>query len=262
MLHAHINKVFQGSPLHVLESRLYPATLFAHLLRQMLRVNSTAHAAAVALIADHNRDEMWRDWKAAVNAKRIIENELPECGHEEVYKILTEEIQLLLLPGSWSPDGRNYQEADANIRNETVIDRLASFLTKLPSRFPHTPARVIIHCVNALGSAALREITIESGMSFQMWWLTKVFIDEMCHWLAALGGFLDHSPPSFNALSFSPRTLGDSVHAGMMNAGSGSNNDSRYSSMDAEFGPNQSFMNSGNVSVQDSSNSNPNCAGK
>ncbi|KAF2176271.1 hypothetical protein K469DRAFT_607759 [Zopfia rhizophila CBS 207.26] len=263
-LHPHISKVFQGLPLHVLETRLEPATLFSHLLRQMLRVNSTAHAAAVMLMVDQNRDQMWADWKSFVSAKSIMENELPDnCGHEEVYTILTEEIRGMLLPLNtqmWLPDGTYYQESSAdpdnNITNETVIDRMAAFLTNLPSRFPHASARTILHCINALGSAALREITVERGVSFQGWWLVKVFMDEMGQWLASLGGFLDHSPPNFNALSFSPGALGDSMSAGMVNGGSGSNNESRFSSIGAEFGPTQSFMSNASVTMQDTGNNN------
>ncbi|KAF2463744.1 uncharacterized protein BDR25DRAFT_272684 [Lindgomyces ingoldianus] len=263
LLHPHISKVFHALPLHVLEARLEPATLFAHLLRQMLRVNSTAHAAAVMLMGDHNRDQMWADWKSYVNLKRVIENELPHsCGHEEVYNILSTEIRAMLLPlrtDVFLPDGSFYQETstDGNdLTNETVIDRIAAFLTKLPSRFPHVPARTLLYCVNALGSAALREITVENGLSFQGWWLTKVFIDEMGQWLASLGGFLDHSPPNWNALSYSPGLMGESMNAGIVNGGSASNNDSRYSSMDADFGPNQSFLSNTNVHMQDTNTAN------
>jgi regulatory factor X, other len=258
MLHPHISKVFQGLPLHVLEARLEPATVFSHLLRQMLRVNSTAHAAAVLLMSDQNREQMWCDWKNFVNVKRIIENDLPDCGHEEAFRILNEEIRTLLLPlNVWLPDGTFYQEPkavhDPNATNETVIDRIAAFLTNLPSRFPHASARVIKDCINALGSAAMRELTVENALSFQGWWLTKVFIDEMCQWLVSYGGFLDHSPSGYG-LSFSPSVLGGSMHTGLPNGGSGSNNDSRYSSLDADFGPSQSFMSGNEVSMQPSNN--------
>lgn len=256
MLHAHISKVFQTLPIHVLEAKLEPATLFAHLLRQMLRVNQTAHAAAVLLTADENREQMWQDWRNLVNLKLIIENELPQsCGHEEVYNILKSEIRGMLLPLKPDP---SYPTPDLPIdpTQETVIDRIAAFLTRLPSRFPHAPARTILHCISALGSAALREITVENGTSFQGWWLTKVFIDEMAQWLASLGGFLEHRAPNWNSLESSPGLLGESMTAGMTNGGSGSNNESRYSSMDAEFAPNQSFMTNNSVHMQDAGNSN------
>lgn len=266
MLRPHLCKVFSTLPLHVLEARLEPAILFAHLLRQMLRVNSTAHAAAVMLMGDHNREQMWADWKRYVNLKRVIENELPQtCGHEEVYRIMNTEIRALLLPlksDMWLPDGSFYHEQaqdPSDLTNETVIDRMSAFLIKLPSRFPHVPARTILHCVNALGSAALREITVENGQSFQGWWLTKVFMDEMGQWLASLGGFLEHSPPNWNTLSYSPGLMEDSANTNMVNGGSGSNNDSRYSSIDADFGSNQnqSFARNGNGPTPPTGNPNP-----
>lgn len=251
-LHTHIGKVFHALPTHVLEAKLEPASLFARLLRQMLRVNSTAHAAAVMLTVDDNRDRMWADWQSYVNIKRVIENTLSQsCNHEAVWNILTTEIRGMFLPlksEMWLPDGTFYQVSNPDPpidpMQETVIDRIAAFLTKLPSRFPQVPASQILWCINAIGSAALREITVENGPSFQGWWLTKVFIDEMALWLASLGGFLSHSH-TWNSLSYSPDLMGESINTGMTNAGSGSNNDSRFSSMDADFGPNQSFMISG-----------------
>lgn len=261
-LHTHISKVFQPLPVHVLEAKLEPATLFAHLLRQMLRVNSTAHAAAVMLTAENHRTQMFADWLSHVNMKRIIANELPgSCSHEEVYSILMSEIRPMLGPLPQEiqlPTGNVYRAtypdppADPT---ESVIDRIAAFLTRLPFRFPNAPARTVLHCINALGSAAVREITVENGVSFQAWWLTKVFVDEMAQWLASLGGFLDHSPPNWNSPSYSP-VLEESVNADMTNGGSGSNNESRYSSLDAEFGPDQSFMSTTSAAMQDNSNSN------
>ncbi|KAF2128702.1 hypothetical protein P153DRAFT_292651 [Dothidotthia symphoricarpi CBS 119687] len=257
-LHAHISKLFQPLPVHVLEAKLEPATLYAHLLRQMLRVNSTAHAAAVMLTTDNHRTQMYADWLQHVNLKRIIANELPEsCAHEEVYNILTTEIRSMLGPIPQDiqlPNGTVYRAQSPDPPadpNESVIDRIASFLTKLPFRFPNAPARTILHCVNSLGAAALREITVENGVSFQGWWLTKVFVDEMAQWLASLGGFLGHSPPNWNSPTLSPG-VDESVNNGLTNGGSGSNNDSRYSSIEADFGPDQSFMSTtSNVTMQD-----------
>ncbi|KAJ4379364.1 hypothetical protein N0V86_005409 [Didymella sp. IMI 355093] len=261
-LHAHISKVFQPLPAHVLEAKLEPATNFAHLLRQMLRVNSTAHAAAVMLTAENHRTQMFADWLSHVNIKRIIANELPgSCSHEEVYNILMTEIRPMLGPLPQDiqlPTGSVYHAAYPDPPadpTESVIDRIAAFLTRLPFRFPSAHARTVLHCINALGSAAVREITVENGVSFQAWWLTKVFVDEMAQWLASLGGFLDHSPPNWNSPSYSP-VLDESVHAGMTNGGSGSNNESRYSSLDAEFGPDQSFMSTTSTGMQDNSTAN------
>ena len=86
--------------------------------------------------------------------------------------------------------------ANPNLSNETVIDRLATFLMSLPTRFPNTDTRTLLYCISALGTAALREITVENGLSYQPWWITKVFVDEMSLWLASMGGFLDHKAPA------------------------------------------------------------------
>ena len=60
--------------------------------------------------------------------------------------------------------------------------------------------------------------------------------------MASLGGFLDHKPPNFNHPSLSPGAVDGPLDSAMMNGGSGSNNDSRYSSIGADFTTNQSFM--------------------
>jgi regulatory factor X len=257
-LHSHITMKFLPLPLHVLEAKLEPATLFSHLLRQMLRVNSTAHAAAVMLTAESHRTQMYADWLQHVNIKRIIANELPgSCAHEEVYNMLTTEIRSMLGPLPQEiqlPSGAIHHAAYPDPPadpSESVIDRIAAFLTRLPARFPGADARTILHCTSALGSAALREITVENGVSFQGWWLTKVFVDEMAQWLASVGGFLGHTPPNWNSPSYSP-VMDDPLNAGMTNGGSGSNNDSRYSSLEADFGGEQSFMSTtSNVPMQE-----------
>ncbi|KAH6141617.1 hypothetical protein HBI68_215750 [Parastagonospora nodorum] len=257
-LHPHINTKFSQLPMHVLEAKLEPATLFTHLLRQMLRVNSTAHAAAVLLTTDNHRIQMYADWVEYVNLKRIIANELPgSCNHEEVYNIMTAEIRSMLgpLPQDIQLSSGAYhhltQPDPLADPSESVIDRIAAFLTRLPSRFPSASARTILHCVSALGGAALREITVENGRSFQGWWLTKVFVDEMAQWLASLGGFLGHTAPDWKSPTLSP-VMDNAIHAGMTNGGSGSNNESRYSSIDADFDPSQSFMSTAsNVAMQD-----------
>ncbi|PVI07647.1 hypothetical protein DM02DRAFT_286154 [Periconia macrospinosa] len=233
-LHSHISATFASHPLHVLEAKLEPATLFAHLMRQMVRVNSTAHAAAVMLTVDNQRELMWSDWETHVKVKRVLENVLPQsCAPEEVYYILTNEIREILIPSkpTWSGD------EFADPLQETVIDRIAAFLTNLPSRFPDANARNLILCINAVGSAALREITVENGPSFQGWWLTKVFVDEMAHWLATFGGFLSHTPAIPGVAGFSPDVEeSTNLDLDMPNGGSGdstNSNNSRLSSMGA-----------------------------
>ena len=225
-LHAHICKIFADRPLHVLEAKLEPATIFTGLLHRMLRVNNAAHAAAVLLMNDQYRDQMWQDWIAFVNPKRIMESELPDCGYDEVYKILTHDVRSLLQPLNtphWMENGTQYADAavqaqthfNPNMSGETVIDRIAAFLADLPTRFLECSARSILHCVSCVGTAALREITVENGTSYNPWWITKVFIDEMGLWLASLGGFLDHKVPATS------RTDGQGSEAAVNGIGAG-----------------------------------------
>ncbi|KAK7625132.1 hypothetical protein IWX48DRAFT_594629 [Phyllosticta citricarpa] len=257
-LYKHISKTFQGHPLHVLEARLEPATLFAQLLHRMLRANQAAHAAAALLMIDQNRNQMWMDWVTFVNPKRILESELPGCGYEEVYKIITHDVRSLLQPLStpvWLENGTHYQEAalqankqygDCPVTNETVIDRLAYFLSHISSRFPKAETRTMLHCISAVGTAACREITVENGASFSPWWITKVFVDELSLWLASLGGFLDHKPPErkrtpSQAMVPAENTSEDRIDGGGAVRGN-SQEDSRYSSLGADFSMDASFL--------------------
>ncbi|KAL1637310.1 hypothetical protein SLS58_009401 [Diplodia intermedia] len=255
-LHKHISKTFQGHPLHVLEARLEPATLFAQLLHRMLRANQAAHAAAALLMIDQNRNQMWMDWVTYVNPKRVMESELPNCGYEEAYKILTRDIRSLLLPLStpvWLENGTHYQEAalqaarqhgDSPITNETVIDRLANFLSSLGTRFPNADARTLLHCISAVGTAACREITVENGASFSPWWITKVFVDELSLWLASLGGFLAHQAPERKRPSSQLSPMEASLENRAENGGAvrGTSQDESRFSLAADFSVGTGFM--------------------
>lgn len=218
-LHAHVAKTFNTQPPHVLEAKLRPATVFAGLLHRLIRVNQSAHAAANLLTIDQNREQMWREWVSMVNPKRVMEAELPsECNYEEVYKIMTTEMRGLLEPlqapafnddpfgfsaynfeenGAFAqflqsqtgqPGSRNGTSA---VSTENVLDRWSAFISSLPARFPHAPARLLLHCISALGTASLRDITIMNGISYGHWWVLKIFVDEMALWLAEMGGFLE-----------------------------------------------------------------------
>lgn len=258
-LHPHIITKFAQLPVHVLEAKLEPATFFAHLLRQMLRVNSTAHAAAVLLTTDNHRTQMYADWLEHVNLKRIIGNELPRsCNHREVYNMMSVEIRSMLGPLPQDVQLRSgaiyhasHPDPPAD-PSESVIDRIAAFLTRLPSRFPRASARTVLHCISAVSGGAMREMTVENGISFQGWWLTKVFVDEMAQWLASLGGFLGHTAPDWKSPTLSPVLDNNTMQGNITNGGTGSNHESRYSSIDADFDPNQSFMSTtSNVAMRD-----------
>ncbi|KAK4501196.1 hypothetical protein PRZ48_007003 [Zasmidium cellare] len=217
-LHDHIAKTFASQPPHVLEAKLKPATVFAGLLYRLIRVNQSAHAAANLLTVDHNREQMWREWTVMVNPKRVMEAELPDCGYDEVYNIMTTEMRNLLEPLPAYQDDMSYYNFEADnggfaqflqsqtappsrsgpsqVSTETVLDRWSAFLSSLPGRFPHAPARTILHCISAVGTAALRDITIGCGASYAHWWVLKIFVDEMALWLAEMGGFLEPTVPN------------------------------------------------------------------
>lgn len=215
-LHNHIAKTFANQPAHVLEAKLRPATVFARLLHRLIRVNSAAHAAANLLTIDQNREQMWLEWVTMVNPKRVMEAELPNCGYEEVFRIMTTEMRSLLEPlqtSGYQDDTASFYSFEADqggfanflqnqtappsrsgpsqVSTENVLDRWSVFLSSLPARFPDAPARTILHCISAIGTSALRDITIMSGVSYQYWWVLKIFVDEMALWLAEMGGFLE-----------------------------------------------------------------------
>lgn len=215
-LHDHIAKTFATHPAHVIEAKLKPATVFAGLLYRLIRVNQSAHAAANLLTIDQNREQMWHEWATMVNPKRVMEAELPDCGYEEVHRIMTTEMRNLLEPlqapalpddnslysfdndpnvfGSFLP-GQSAQTrtGPSQVSTENVLDRWSTFLMSLPGRFPNASARTVLHCISAVGTAALRDITIMSGLSYGHWWVLKIFVDEMALWMAEMGGFLEPS---------------------------------------------------------------------
>jgi len=230
-LHTHISKTFSTQPPHVLEAKLRPATVFAGLLHRLIRVNQSAHAAANLLTIDQNREQMWREWVTMVNPKRVMEAELPDCGYEEVYKIMTTEMRSLLEPlnapayheDPYGFNAYNFEEngefgqflhsqtvqpgsrsGPSQISTENVLERWSSFIAALPARFPQAPARTMLHCISAVGTAALRDITIMNGLSYGHWWVLKLFVDEMALWLAEMGGFLE------------PATIGQAQSGGAM----------------------------------------------
>jgi regulatory factor X, other len=234
-LYGHLCKTFNGFPLHVQEARLEPASLFANLLHRMIRANGTAHAAAALLVMDECREQMWQDWVNFVNPKRVMESELPGCGYDAVFTILTQGVRQLLLPlGSPSvfENDLNVNFVANGLSNETIIDRLASFIAGLPGQFPHVSPKTLLNCISQVMTAALREITVHNGISFGYWWVTKVFVDEHALWLASLGGFLDHHP-GVKEVSESPFDQAMNGPLSNSNGEDVSQQSSRYSSIGA-----------------------------
>ena len=211
-LSTHVSTTFQNHPQHVRDAKFGPATVFAGLIDRLLRVNATAHAAANMLTNDANRDEMWHDWVCYVKPVSVVESSLPGRGYTRTLQILTNDVRELLgplrdvsYPGmqpiyAASSAGLSYSQQSHHEMDDSstsgVLDRWTTFLYDLSSRFPGIDARLLLHCVGEVGSAALRDITMAQALSFGSWWVTKVWVDEMLQWMAEKGGFLEHSPSS------------------------------------------------------------------
>ena len=208
----HIRLVFSQHPQYVQDAKLGPATIFASLLNRLLRVNAASHAAAHILSNDATRDQMWHDWILHVRPQAIAESCLPGVGYSRCVQILAGEIRALLSPLSMTDvDGvqqvyvntviatdapiDDVDEGDEN-STESVLDRWVTFLNGLPSRFPNADARTILHCVSDVSTAALRDVTMATAVSFGQWTVAKVWLDEMMLWLAEKGGFLENGPNS------------------------------------------------------------------
>lgn len=202
----HIQSSFQGQPSHVMQAKVAPATLFAGLLDRMCRVNLTAHAAANMLSHPPNRDQMYEDWITMVRLRKVAEC-VPTRAMDDVVSLLLAELRDLLDPVAvpWEVEGltpygemalrsgrQQHTSIHADASTENVLDRWVNFLVSIPGRFPYANPAEILWCVERVGSAVMRDITIRSGKSFGAWWVTKCWIDEMIAFMAEKGGFMDY----------------------------------------------------------------------
>ncbi|KAL3427066.1 RFX DNA-binding domain-containing protein [Phlyctema vagabunda] len=203
---AHIRVAFQGQPSHVIDAKVAPATLFAGLLDRELRVNLTAHAAANMLSNPANRDQMYEDWITMVRTRKVAEC-VPSKGMDDLVNLLLTDLRDLLDPLAipWEIEcqtpygemalrtGRQQQASiHADSSTENVLDRWVSFLTALPEKFPYATHAEIVWCVQSVGTAVMRDLTINQGKSFGAWWVTKCWIDEMIAFMAEQGGFMEY----------------------------------------------------------------------
>jgi regulatory factor X len=200
----HIRESFQGQPIHVIRAKEAPATIFAALLDRALRVNLTAHAAANMLSNPANRDLMYMEWITMVYVRKVAEC-VPSRGMDDVVNLLLTEIRDLLDPVNipWEiecltlhgdmalKNGRQPQpETPIDSSASNVLERWVNFLRSLPGRFPYASHTDVVWCVQRVGTAVMRDLTIAQGKSFGSWWVTKCWIDEMIQFLAEQGGFM------------------------------------------------------------------------
>jgi regulatory factor X len=236
----HIQNSFQGQPSHVIDAKVAPATLFAGLLDRELRVNLTAHAAANMLSNPANRDQMYEDWITMVRTRKIAEC-VPTRGMDDLVNLLLTDLRDLLDPVGvpWEIEGltpygemalRTGRQHQASIHpdnsTENVLDRWVNFLGSLPSKFPYASHAEIVWCVQRVGTAVMRDLTIAQGKSFGAWWVTKCWIDEMISFMAEQGGFMEYKTSRATRQESAPLPL--APHAA-------SNPRSRYSSGSDEF---------------------------
>ncbi|KAK4164885.1 transcriptional regulator RFX1 [Cladorrhinum sp. PSN259] len=235
----HIKESFHGQPAHVVRAKEAPAAIFAGLLDRALRVNLTAHAAANMLSNPANRDLMYHEWITMINVRKIAES-IPSRGMDDVVSVLLAEMRDLLDPvnipweiecltihgemaGQSSRQSQDINPDDTSASN--VLDRWVNFLRSLPSRFPYASATDLVWCVQRLGTALMRDLTIGQGKSFGSWWVTKCWVDEMIQFMAEQGGFMEQksatAPLVVSKRQTAPREL--------------SNHGSRYSSASDDF---------------------------
>lgn len=209
---AHIESTFRNQPHHVTLAKLVPASIFSRLLKRLLRVNASAHAAANILTNPANRQQMWEDWVSYVDSELVVESSVPIAGFLGTKDILKYEIRKLLLPlpnishlefGTFYYDeDRSHDEElgafDSSSGSVAFPDRWVQFLSCLPTRFrcvADEPDRLVsFH--NDVWQAALRDLTIAGAQSFGSWWIANVFMCEMLQWMVESGGFMSHSAGS------------------------------------------------------------------
>jgi regulatory factor X, other len=202
---SHVRDSFQGQPRHVVQAKEAPAAIFAALLDRALRVNLTAHAAANMLANPANRDQMYLDWITMVRIRKVAET-VPTRGMDDLVVLLLGEIRDLLDPQNvpWDIEcqtlygdvatrsGRMPQAASTGDDSaQNILDRWVNLLQSLSGRFPYATPEDIVWCVQRVGTAVMRDLTIAQGKSFGSWWVTKCWIDEMISFLAEQGGFME-----------------------------------------------------------------------
>jgi regulatory factor X len=91
-------------------------------------------------------------------------------------------------------------------------------------------------CVERIGTAVMRDLTMNQGKSFSSWWVTKTWIDELVCFMVEEGGFMKQkrSQTTWSTTPTPPQATKDT-----------SRQPSRYSSGSDEFNLNNSSQNQG-----------------
>lgn len=201
----HIHVAFQGQPEHVIQAKVKPASMFNALLLRALRVNITAHAAANQLCNPANRDQMYVDWLTMIRPRKVAEY-VPARAMDGVVDVLIKEMRYLINPANvpldiecltiygsseiQSAQATNFEGGDDDAQGKNVLDRWVALLRSLPERFPYASSGELVMCVERIGTAVMRDLTMSQGKSYGSWWVTKVWLDEMVMYMAEQGGFM------------------------------------------------------------------------
>lgn len=191
----HIVESFRGQPMHVIRAKVMPAGIFAGILKRMMQVNITAHAAASSMAVEANRDQMYADWVEYIDPREVAQA-VPGRGMNDVADVLIREMRRLVNPKNFRLDGEGMDlDTSASTAGSenlagTAVDRLRNFALSLPERFPYASHEDIVWCAERVGTAMMRQLTIRGGNSFSAWWVAKTFLDEDVLFLAEVGGFL------------------------------------------------------------------------
>jgi hypothetical protein len=221
-----ISQFFANQPMHVQDAMLAPANQFVSLLERYMRVNRACQDVSIALDNAVLRGELWSDYFSFSNPHAVvgdcfhreIDLRLPSWhkknkphGLKRTLSILTQEVRDVLapcessilkangsiferIPKSQHQDNLDFlndpnYDSNLDIDAGAVIDRIASFLRSLPTRFPKAKPAEIIQKVDMIGNAINRNLSLMSAQTLGHWWQIKVFVDELSRWLAEIGGF-------------------------------------------------------------------------
>lgn len=217
-----ISQFFQNQPQHVQDAMLGPANMFVSLLERYLRVNTACQDVARVLDNGLLRGELWADYVSCINPYQIVEQALttdsddPSVtppGATRVLRILMQELREILCPsaiGVSAGDNTIFEhktqqsvfETEAgydpsmDVDASAVIHHIIDFLRNLPVKFPKVKATEMLNKLDLVGNAIQRTLSLSSAHTLGHWWCVKVFVDEMSHWLAEVGGFQDFGADS------------------------------------------------------------------
>jgi regulatory factor X len=208
---SHICRSLDGLPQHAIEAKVEPAALFCGIIGRMMRVNSAAHSAALNLASDGNRKEMYVEWMKHIRINKIVEV-VPSRGTRDVAKLLVDKLRSLLHLEATrldeekgtvygdvvvghsraTSDNNGAQDGDSESESHCLnaLELWVAFVEDLPAHFPYATHAEIVWCAERVSTAVLRELTYASAKSFDAWYATKVFVDELIWLYGERGGFL------------------------------------------------------------------------